>query len=91
VNDKHTQTIDDLRGELFAALRALRDKDAPLEPERARVIAQVAGTIIDSARVEVEYLRATGETTGTGFIPAAQDVGRKDPPGIRTSVLHKLR
>jgi hypothetical protein len=39
-------------------LRALRDKDAPMEIDRARVISQVAATVIDSARAEIEHLHA---------------------------------
>ena len=62
--------ITELREHLFATLRALRDKDAPMDVDRARVISQVAATVIDSARVEVEHMRVTGEHAGTGFLPA---------------------
>ena len=36
--------------------------------ERAQAIADVAQVVINSAKVEVEFLRATGRKQGTGFI-----------------------
>jgi hypothetical protein len=60
--------VEDLRNHLFETLEALKDKDAPMDIEPARAIADVAQTIINSARVEVEFLKATGNTTGSGFI-----------------------
>jgi len=60
--------IVDLRNHLFAALEALQDKDNPMDLDRAKAIAHVAGKVIDSAKVEVEFLRVTG-AEGSGFIP----------------------
>lgn len=60
--------IDDLRNHLFAALEGLADPEKPMELERAKAIADVARVIVDSAKAEVQYLQATGQTTGTGFI-----------------------
>lgn len=62
--------IDDLRNHLFATLEELRDKDKPMDLDRARTIASVAQTIINSATVEVKFMHATG-AKGTGFIPEA--------------------
>lgn len=53
--------IQDLRDHLFATLEALKDKDAPMEVERAAAISDVAGKIIDSARVEVDMVRALNQ------------------------------
>jgi hypothetical protein len=64
------ETIADLRTHLFAALRGLSDKVAPMEIERARAVADVAQTIINSAKVEVEHMKVAGGT-GSGFIPDA--------------------
>lgn len=50
--------IDDLRNHLFAALEGLSDTEKPMEIDRARAIADVSSVIIDSAKVEIEYLRA---------------------------------
>lgn len=52
--------IDDLRNHLFAALEALSDADNPMELDRAKAISDVAQTIINSAKVEVDLLRVTG-------------------------------
>lgn len=53
--------INTLRQELLATLADLRNRDNPMEPDRARAIAQVAGVLVDTARVEVDYLKATGQ------------------------------
>lgn len=61
--------IQDLRDHLFETLEDLKDKEAPLDIERAKAIANVAQAIIHSAKVEVDYLRVTGGWTGSGFLP----------------------
>ena len=55
--------ISELRTELLATLRDLRNRTNPMEPDRARALAQVAGVLVDSARVEVEYIKVTGQDT----------------------------
>ncbi|CAB3730169.1 hypothetical protein LMG22037_05511 [Paraburkholderia phenoliruptrix] len=64
--------IDELRRHLFATLEALGDKEKPMDIDRAKAISEVAQTIINSAKVEVEHLKVAGGT-GTGFM---------DRPGI---------
>lgn len=69
--------IEDLRNHLFATLEALQDDDAPMEIERARAISHVAQTVINSAKVEVDYLKVVGDSMadmrgeGTNFIPSS--------------------
>ncbi len=53
--------INTLRNELLATLADLRNRDNPMEPDRARAIAQVATVLVDSAKVEVDYIKATGQ------------------------------
>lgn len=66
--------ISELREHLMATLASLRDRTNPMEPDRARAVATVAGVLVDTARVEVEYLKATGqehsEFLGTPAAPA---------------------
>jgi hypothetical protein len=62
--------IQDLRNHLFATLEALRDKDKPMDIERAKAISNVANSLIESAKVEVKYLELIGGK-GTGFISEA--------------------
>lgn len=61
--------IEDLRHHLFATLEALQDKDDPMELDRAKAISDVAQTLINSAKVEVDFLKTTGALSGSGFIP----------------------
>ena len=63
--------IEDLREHLFAALDGLRDKDKPMDIERAKAIAEVARVVVDSAKVEVDHMRVAGGT-GSGFIPVPE-------------------
>lgn len=64
--------IVDLRNHLFATIEALSDKDNPMQLERAKTIADVAQVIVNSVKVEVDFLRLGGEASaGTGFIPSA--------------------
>lgn len=72
--------IAELRTHLFDTLRGLRSKENPMDIDRARAVSEVAKTLIDSARVEVDFLRATGETRGTGFI-ALEDGASDATPG----------
>jgi hypothetical protein len=65
--------INDLRDHLFATLEALRDEEKPMELDRARAVADVARVIVDSAKVEVEFLKATGAAKSTGFLPEDTD------------------
>lgn len=60
--------IEDLRNHLFATLEALQDTEKPMEIDRARAIAEVAKVIVDSAKVEVEFVKATGERLEHGII-----------------------
>lgn len=53
--------INQLRQHLLDTLADLRNPHRPMEPDRARAVAQVAGVLVDSARVEVDYLKATGQ------------------------------
>lgn len=71
--------IEDLRNHLFATLEDLRDKDKPMDIARAKAIANVAAAIVNSAKVENEYMKLTGGK-GSGFIPAREQI-----PGTPTA------
>lgn len=73
-------TINDLRDHLFETLEALKDEDNPMDINRARAVADVARQIIDTAKVEVEYLKVTGGTsTSSRFLPD----DTSEPPALR--------
>lgn len=60
--------IEDLRNHLFATLEGLRDKDNPMDIERAKAISQVAQTIIETAKVEFKYVEL-GIRSKSDFVP----------------------
>lgn len=60
-----TPHIDQLREHLMATLASLRDRENPMEPDRARAVAQVASVLVDTAKVEVDFLKATNADTST--------------------------
>lgn len=61
--------IEDLRDHLFATIEGLLDPDNPLALDRAKTVAEVAAVLVNSAKVEVDYLRATDNVRGSGFFP----------------------
>ena len=66
--------IEDLRNHLFATMEALLDEDKPLELDRAKAIADIAQVIVDSAKVEVEYVKATERSrASSGFFPESNN------------------
>jgi hypothetical protein len=58
--------IQDLRHHLFETIEMLKDGD--IEIEKARAISEVAQVIINSAKVEVQFLKEMGSNRHTGFI-----------------------
>jgi hypothetical protein len=58
--------ITDLRDHLFETLEALKDPDKPMEIERALAISEVAQTIINTAKVEIDLVKAvSGSAPGS--------------------------
>jgi hypothetical protein len=74
--------LEDLRNHLFATLEALQDRDCPMDLERAKTIAGVAQVVINSAKVEVEYIEAVGGK-GTHFIPGGPAIEEASPAPLR--------
>lgn len=82
-----SKSISDLRETLFATLEAV--KDGSLDIDRARQINEVAKTIVDTAKVEVDYLRVTGGGESE-FLDGA--IGTDNlPPGITAVHRHRLQ
>ena len=55
-------------------LASLRDRANPMHPDRARAMAQVAGVLVDTARVEVDYIKATGADRSDFLEAHAEDL-----------------
>ncbi len=61
--------IEDLRNHLFVTIESLLDEEKPMDIARAKAVSNAAQAIINSAKVEVDFLRVTGGIEGSGFIP----------------------
>lgn len=88
-NPATTPHMTQLRDHLMQTLASLRDRTNPMEPDRARAIGQVASVLIDSAKVEVDYIKATGadrsdflETATTNLALSAPTQGAHRPFGV---------
>jgi hypothetical protein len=75
--------ISDLRNHLFETLEALKDDEKPMELARAKAISEVAQTIINSAKVEIEFMEVSGEMESTEFFDAL----RIEDRGVRPLAL----
>jgi hypothetical protein len=75
--------INDLRDHLFETLEALKDPDHPMDLDRARAISDVAQVIINSAKVEVDLVKAINDraissvTPGTRFFEVPDESEKK--------------
>lgn len=61
-----------------------------MDVDRAQAIANVAGVIVNSAKVEMQFIRLTGGT-GSGFIPEKQIAGPDSASRAPNGTTHKLR
>jgi hypothetical protein len=79
------KTIEDLRAVLFETIASVRDGSMPLD--RARTVSDLAQVMVNSAKVEVEFVKATS-SDGSGFMePAPEQL----PSGITGSTVHRMR
>lgn len=81
-----SKNLSDLREALFDALQKV--KDGSLDIDKARAINEIGKTLVDTAKVEVDYLRVTdgGESS---FIDTAVGDGNL-PAGITGITRHRL-
>lgn len=80
-----SNTISDLRTHLFDALTGLKNKS--MDIETAKAISDISQVIVNSAKVEVDYIKASG-STGSGFIEAPTEAL---PPGITGVTRHRIK
>jgi hypothetical protein len=81
--------ITQLRQHLLDTLADLRNRENPMEPDRARAVAQVASVLVDTAKVEVDYLKVTGQDRA-GFLEEPADSAPL-PSGISSITRHHLQ
>lgn len=64
--------IEDLRSTLFETIELLKDEKSTMTVEKAKAIAGISQTIINTAKLEIDFIRAkdklVGFYPGTGFI-----------------------
>lgn len=87
-----SSNISTVRQHLLDTLADLRNRENPMEIERAKAIAQVAGVLIDSAKVEVEFIKATSADKSDFIQPeeVAETTTTGLPPGITGITKHRL-
>jgi hypothetical protein len=94
----HTNDLHELRAHLFATLRGLRDKTAPVSVEQARAVCAVAAELTATARIEIDYLRVAGSDGArpSGFLAAPPTDGgqaqseRQIQTGVVRVVQHRM-
>ena len=70
---KSRMSMDDLRDHLDWLMKRLRDPDdKELDLDRAKLLIEAGQTVINSAKVEVDFMRVSGQMSDTGFIPVAE-------------------
>jgi len=77
------KSIADLRELLFATIEGV--KGGTLDLEKAKVIGDLSQVIVNTAKVEVDYAKATGQK-GSGFL----DQPKQLPPGITGVHQHRM-
>lgn len=83
--------IDELRSHLFDTLRGL--KDGSVSVECAQAVSLVGKTIIDTAKVEIEFTKASGETVESKFLEQSSESTQRiesDQNGITSIIRHRL-
>lgn len=58
--------IEDLKDHLFEIIEMLKEND--MELDKAKAIADIAQVIVNSAKVEVDFIKVV-HGNGSGFIP----------------------
>lgn len=77
-----------LRAILFETVRAV--KASTIDLDRARMVNELSKTLVDTGRLDVDYLRVTqGERSD--FLAPAADKAPGLPPGITGVTVHRLK
>ena len=79
--------IDTLRTHLFDTLAGL--KDGSISLDKAKAINETAQVIVNVAKVETDYVRATRRASASGFFaPMNHPLDQLPPPGTTTPTAH---
>ena len=90
--------INQVRQSLLDTLADLRNREQPMDIERAKAVATVASVLVDTAKVENEYLKITRQDrsnfieTPVDQVPRlAASSGPTANNPFPTSVVHRLQ
>lgn len=78
------KNINDLRAALFETMADVRS--GKLEVSQAKAITDLGQAIINTAKVEVDFIRYTNSAADSGFITAAE----KLPKGVVGITRHRI-
>lgn len=86
-----SKSISDLYDSLFETLEAV--KDGSMDLERAKMVTEVGQTIINTAKVEVLYIRETGGAVTSSFIEqkALPPEGTNEGPAPVVTRIHRIK
>lgn len=70
--------INDLRAVLFETLQSV--KGGMMEIDRAKAISDLSQTIINTAKAEIDYAKATGANVSSAFIEPQRFIGTPPAP-----------
>lgn len=86
---QHTLHIADLRAVLFETIAGV--KSGKLNIEKAQTISELSQVIVNTAKVEVDFIRATGaKHHGSGFLERPAEPPKPLPPGITGVQQHRI-
>lgn len=87
-----SKTISDLREALFETLQGVKSGEMPID--RAKAVVEVGQVIINTAKVEIDYIRATDADVQSGFLESLKTAGGRPaisgPAPVVTRV-HQLK
>lgn len=81
MSEESSNSIAALRAHLFDAIKSV--KAGTLDLDKARVVNDIGRTLVDSAKVEVDYLRTTGGQQSP-FIESNQG---EDKPALTNGIV----
>ena len=64
--------ITDLRNHLFETIESLKDPDHPMEVQRAKAIYETAQTIIETGKLELQFIDLVGKGENSQFFDQPQ-------------------
>jgi hypothetical protein len=79
------RTIQDLRELLFDTIQGV--KNGTVDTDKAKVISDLSQVMVNSAKAEVDFVRATGGKD-SGFLKSTEP--EELPPGITAIRQHKM-